>query len=330
MLVRILSRALIYLGMALYALRLHRFVIRLNGAAPRVLLLHGCEAQESPDIEGLRSNTTPVLLGRFLTHLKEHYTVVALDTLGRPDGPATPVVITFDDGYRSVFDQAVPILRAHDVTATTYLVTDAIEGDHTVWVNEVRRLMYEGHKAVIGIIAAAAKLPEDALPRDLIDGLRQRMDVAGMRELLRQLRECTGESGGASHSRLHLTWDEVHTMTDWGFQFGNHTGGHLSLPGLTSKEKREEITRASRALADHGVVARSFAYPFGDRDEAAEGIVHSLGFDSVVLVGGANRQWDPLRIARIPVHAQGVAELFAEMEVLNPVKSWIKGLIRRR
>ena len=42
--------------------------------------------------------------------------------------PRRPVIITFDDGYRSVRDVAWPILKEHGFSATTFLVSDAVGG----------------------------------------------------------------------------------------------------------------------------------------------------------------------------------------------------------
>jgi peptidoglycan/xylan/chitin deacetylase (PgdA/CDA1 family) len=42
--------------------------------------------------------------------------------------PRRPVIVTFDDGYRSVLDHAWPLLRANGFQATTFLVTGQIGG----------------------------------------------------------------------------------------------------------------------------------------------------------------------------------------------------------
>ena len=56
------------------------------------------------------------------------HTTIDMDTLtgarsGTATLPAKPVVITFDDGFRSCVEHAVPILQAHGFTAVFYLVT---------------------------------------------------------------------------------------------------------------------------------------------------------------------------------------------------------------
>jgi peptidoglycan/xylan/chitin deacetylase (PgdA/CDA1 family) len=43
---------------------------------------------------------------------------------GRDLAPAA-VAITFDDGYRSVYEEAFPVLQAHDMTATVFLTVGA-------------------------------------------------------------------------------------------------------------------------------------------------------------------------------------------------------------
>ncbi|HEX4883174.1 MAG TPA: polysaccharide deacetylase family protein [Casimicrobiaceae bacterium] len=62
---------------------------------------------------------------------KNGYTVVALERLagfldGREALPPKAVVITIDDGYRSTYDVAWPVLRKHRFPATVFLYTDFV------------------------------------------------------------------------------------------------------------------------------------------------------------------------------------------------------------
>jgi peptidoglycan/xylan/chitin deacetylase (PgdA/CDA1 family) len=48
----------------------------------------------------------------------------AVAALDHPDGfPERALVLTFDDGYRSVYETAFPLLRAHRMTATVFVTT---------------------------------------------------------------------------------------------------------------------------------------------------------------------------------------------------------------
>jgi peptidoglycan/xylan/chitin deacetylase (PgdA/CDA1 family) len=51
--------------------------------------------------------------------------VLYLDTLLRPE-TKTGVALTFDDGIRSVFTEALPILRSHSAPAHLFLTTDVV------------------------------------------------------------------------------------------------------------------------------------------------------------------------------------------------------------
>ena len=100
--------------------------------------------------------------------------------LRRPGGGKSPVVLTFDDGYESLYAHARPILRQHGFPATLFLTTDAVgepsyagQGDfaHSVPVAdrpltwpELRALQAAGwaieahgcrHRALAGLPAAA-------------------------------------------------------------------------------------------------------------------------------------------------------------------------------
>src|SRR6185369_9796043 len=67
------------------------------------------------------------------------YKVLALKDLpaflqGERALPAKTVVLTFDDGYESVYRHAFPVLRKHGFTATVFVYTDFVgAGDALTW-----------------------------------------------------------------------------------------------------------------------------------------------------------------------------------------------------
>ena len=83
---------------------------------------------------------TPAAFEAQMAYLASHgYTVVALDRLpaileGREPMPRKAVAITIDDGYRSTYEVAYPVLRKHKFPATVFLYSDFVgAGDALTW-----------------------------------------------------------------------------------------------------------------------------------------------------------------------------------------------------
>lgn len=83
---------------------------------------------------------TPAAFEAQMAYLASNgYTVVALDRLpaildGREPMPRKAVAITIDDGYRSTYEVAYPVLRKYKFPATVFLYTDFVgAGDALTW-----------------------------------------------------------------------------------------------------------------------------------------------------------------------------------------------------
>ncbi len=86
-----------------------------------------------------------------MRYLKEHgYRVISLDEFAdflefREPIPPKSVVITFDDGWRSTYDIAFPILKRYGFPATLFVYTDLISGSgQTLSWDQVRDLSRNG------------------------------------------------------------------------------------------------------------------------------------------------------------------------------------------
>jgi len=52
--------------------------------------------------------------------------------------PEKPIIITFDDGYRSFYNLALPLLRAYGMTATVFVITNHLDLPRTMTPGMVR------------------------------------------------------------------------------------------------------------------------------------------------------------------------------------------------
>lgn len=203
------------LGVSVYYSGLARFVIGLNPRAPRILMYHACEEIESVFIRGLSINTTPARLAAQLDFLRTYYRVARLDSLCDGSSLDRPtVVITFDDGFRSVYEHALPLLLARNLPATCYLVTDLIDAPGLIWINELNGFLRR-HPDVARFIATRrfglskyCSMP--VLLHSIIDRYEPRM----IAELLSELRAALSpeEEAPARADSLHLGRDEIEEM----------------------------------------------------------------------------------------------------------------------
>src|SRR5207247_10255464 len=83
------------------------------------------------------ADATPQQFRRQMEILARYGTPIGIDDLVRAlDGaplPRNPVMVTFDDGYRSCHDVALPILRAVGVRATFFIATSLITERRIHW-----------------------------------------------------------------------------------------------------------------------------------------------------------------------------------------------------
>jgi peptidoglycan/xylan/chitin deacetylase (PgdA/CDA1 family) len=324
---RLLQAILRAVGVSLYRLGLHGIVIRLRRGSPRVLAYHACQEEEDDAIRGLRANTPPEHLERHLDFLLRHYAVVPLDAVERGSAPPKAAVVTFDDGYVSLYRHALPLLAARRIPAVVYLPAAVIGSDRTIWVNELNWLLHRHAAVVVPRAAAALGLDPASTPRTILDRAVETYDPARVESLLASLWAAL-PAGAERPPRLHLDWDEVRRMHEAGIAFGNHTMSHPNLRRLDPQAQRDEMDAAARRIGEEVEPPSSLAYPFGLYTRESAGAAAATGHRSTVTVGGATVRRECLQIGRVPVTARNDAELFAELEIIAPARALLRRVVR--
>jgi peptidoglycan/xylan/chitin deacetylase (PgdA/CDA1 family) len=108
---------------------------RNGGRGPRVPILMYHSISEDPGDRRhpyFQTHTTPRRFAEHMSYLRRKgYRSVFPSEVGgllaeEASEPGPRVVITFDDGFRDVLTQALPVLRANGLSATVYLPTDYV------------------------------------------------------------------------------------------------------------------------------------------------------------------------------------------------------------
>jgi peptidoglycan/xylan/chitin deacetylase (PgdA/CDA1 family) len=318
--------------LALYATRLHRAAIWLRRRSPTVLVYHACDPDDIPFLTARRLSISPSAFARQLEFLCAHYRIVDLATLESGEIVDRALAVTFDDGLRSIRTRMLPVLQRRAVPARVYLVTSVLNNAGLIWLHELAWVLGT-HSAVARSRAAAVLgVPVDAPVEYFVARARDVATAAEVNGLLTELRSTIGYTPGevARKAQLYLTDEDIAEMQRAGISFGNHTATHQDLSRLDAESCSREISDAADRLASVPGAVPSLAYPFGRRDEQARGLALSLGICSLAEVGGSNSAFDATRIARVSVAHQSVAELFAQMAVVEPAKEWLMRALRRR
>ena len=108
--------------------------------------------------------------------------------------------------------------------------------------------------------------------------------------------------------------EEIAELRTAAFEFGSHTLNHPRLTSLSPAEAAREIADAKAILEDHlGEPCRSFAYPYGDWNQAVRHLVAAAGHEiaCTTLRRAARRSDDHLALPRINIRRYNLLPRFA-------------------
>ena len=109
--------------------------------------------------------------------------------------------------------------------------------------------------------------------------------------------------GPHEHELMPMSWEELATLAEAGWEIGAHTRTHPHLTELDDAALDEEL-RASRRDCESklGLPCRSFAYPFSDEDERVVRATDDAGFSAAAtLPEDGLHPASPLRWPRVGV-----------------------------
>jgi peptidoglycan/xylan/chitin deacetylase (PgdA/CDA1 family) len=234
-----------------------------------------------------------------LNHIRRRARAVSLEQAidafeGRRQLPERAVLITFDDGHRSVLEIGMPLLRDRGLPAAVFVIADLLDTERPFWWVEVLDLMNKG-----GVVASVPSGSPEARLKVL-----KRLPNDRRRAATEELRRTA--SAPAAPMR-QLTRDDLRTLESAGVAVGSHTCSHPYLSKCTDADVLEEIEDSHRVLTGAlGHEPASFAYPYGDHDPRAEAFLRERGYRAAFLFDhrvSEPRPHDPLRVSRLRVNS---------------------------
>lgn len=91
--------------------------------------------------------------------------------------------------------------------------------------------------------------------------------------------------------RQYMTWEQIRSLSEAGFEVGNHTGTHSLMRGLGDAAMSAEIDLIEDRCRTHRIPPpETFAYPCGEYDGAATGFLRRRGYRAARTT--EDRPWD--------------------------------------
>jgi peptidoglycan/xylan/chitin deacetylase (PgdA/CDA1 family) len=208
--------------------------------------------------------------------------------------PARAVLLTFDDGHRSLLEAGLPLLAERGFPGLAFVVPGVLDTDQPFWWTETEQLMRQGGRA--------ARFPELG-PAAVVSRLKRLPDA----ERLEVVAELRATAEGPPPRTPQLRRAELPLLEAAGIAVGNHTMTHPCLPNCDDAKAEAEVAEGHRLLRDAiGHEPRTFAYPNGDWDQRTEKLLADAGYGAGFLfdhLASPATPPHPLRISRLRVNS---------------------------
>jgi len=285
--------------------------------------------------------------------LKQHYQVLPLADLVRILATGEPLpersaVITIDDGYRSTYTLAYPVLREQGVPAVVFFATEYVDAKRYLWTDRVEYAIdrapagtYRLHSGGIdlqlplaprslgegGLNGLESRAAADRLVRSAIKALPQatRDEAVDALERTTGARLGTGDAVPAIYQPVE--WTEAVEMARSGVMaIGSHTHTHVILSRCRPEAAADELQRSRQIIENRlSMSCDLFCYPNGRRgdfNETTKQLVQEAGYTcALTTVHGLNAPGaDVFTLKRYPMTGRMVQ---GELEVrLSGVVEW--------
>lgn len=245
-----------------------------------------------------------------IKYLKLHYNIISIETLRESllnDDVKLPnysLLITFDDGYRNVLENGLPVLIKNKVSSCIFIITRYIDTTTNFWWKDV-----EVHGKVKGESSKEIRQTINELKK-----ITNKERIAILNKI-------------SSTEQKQLTSKELRYMKRNNMYIGNHTHNHPMLNNCSDDEIQNEL-EVSKSLFDQWNIEgfEVFAYPNGDRTEKTVDILlknhiklaflfdHSINSTNISSMGISRIKTNAdMPLSELKVKASGLHSLISNL-----------------
>lgn len=290
-----------------------------------------------------------------LDYLKKNFHVVSVSDLA--NGMAAhkskkTVAITFDDGFKDNYTNAAPLLDWHELPATFYVATTAVQQEYVYWWDALQDIVFHSDALPERFTMQIADERVEFIFRSdrilnsrLMNQMRSwnyNLPIPNERvalymllwhhlkplayphqnAILSQIREWSGQRNIRSGEGATMTVREMQILSGNPlFSIGAHTVHHAMLSQQTPDDQAFEVRESKQQIEKWlGKPVNGFAYPYGNFSSVTQEVLRETGFRYAVSTESkpVTAEDDPFALPRIQVKNWCVYEFASKLnEIVN-------------
>ncbi|MDR9366928.1 MAG: polysaccharide deacetylase family protein [Balneolaceae bacterium] len=232
-----------------------------------ILLYHSCFSEVPADLGDDIHNVRPANLYKQLTWYKKYYDIVSLQEWINTKNRRGLVAVTFDDAYKSVFDEGVNVLESLNIPATVFIIGSTLEGK-IFWRDKIRYFESKGLAAeFIRFLNDKNLLEEEIRSGDFYKMSKNSAfaETLSNEELDREMDHFLEKKGLAEHLINYCVETKYDIIDHPLITYGNHTYHHYLLSTLSFEEQKKDLFRSHQLIKKivNNRFINIFSVPFG-------------------------------------------------------------------
>ena len=232
--------------------------------------------------------------------IKKHFKVISLHeflTCVQEDSKLPPncLILSFDDAYKELLPNALPVLKKHQLPAILFVPTAAVDEESTFWWDAVYSFLKNAQQTDFNQKVSSDRIIQPYLKRfeKVIAQVPEERDrsifalIESLQSANAEIRERvldyfqTFYQNSLLNDTLPgvLKWSELKKISDSVFEIGSHTVNHQFLTSVSEKHVKKELKHSKDVLENHlNKEVSCFSYPGGKYNEKTAQLVGEAGY----------------------------------------------------
>ena len=257
-------------------------------SAVAVLNLH----EISPVDKAFGPPLHPVEFEELLVYVTKHFHVTTFHRAATPTDDKRPrVILSFDDGYQSFVEHAMPLLHAHGVAVNQNVIGESVKTGRPPWNTRLNDFLNAAPRSLINELRLpgfsmrlGSETPDEKAQYGVALSRFLKLRPRGAREpLWNRVEELMDRGGFVSSTRMMSVDDVRFAATE--HEIGAHSFSHESMAFESDEYFLEDFARCEAFFRDElGLPLDIYAFPNGVYRQEQVEMLQRRGIRYVLLV----------------------------------------------